>query len=235
MIDEKRNTFAPFDVLPHLRNSTVPTVFCDFDGVLNAMPFEEVWIGEGVIDTIAMITRSNWRIEARQPDPKKHFVWDRVEEGSTGGKTYTLRFSTELIEKFKELIESKRINFVWLTTWNADAVKVLNPLLGFPADTPYLPWFKAREEMGHGQGGKFRAIRDFFLESGDEGKHPFIWIDDVATDVYVDRTPEGYKVKPWYSFKEEHDVDSLILQPEHLYGINRNQWARIEKFVAKQA
>jgi len=215
-------------LLPHLRNADAPTFFCDFDGVLNALPHDQVWIGgeDKQIDTWTMLDRSNWEIVVREPDPKKHFVWDNVVMAETGGRTFPLRFSSELMDNIKALIASGDINFVWLTSWNEDSQKVLNPILGLPADTPYLPWEQRRSDYEHF--GKFTALKELLDEIEPDARQNFIWVDDVATRSFL------YRDNRYHNFKKKHGLSPLVIQTDPLYGIDRKEWARIERFIAKQ-
>ena len=218
------------DALPHLKDATVPTWFCDFDGVINAMPYERVWVGaEGRISEFDMYDPTNWKVVTHQPDESKHFGWDNVVEAETGGRTFTLRFSSELVDNIRALITSGAINFVWLTSWNEDSMRVLNPLLGLPEDTPYLPWYQHRSDYEHM--GKFSALKELLKEIAPSARKPFIWTDDVITKHFAPTDFEGRKNYVEYNFSQRLKVDSLIIQTNPLFGIDRREWALIEDFL----
>lgn len=219
--------------LPHLRGSTVPTFFCDFDGVINALPYERVWVGgdkgDGQMYSPELYNPDNWNIVVRQTDPALHFMWDEVVEVENSGQTFTLRFSTELVSNIMSLIHSGQINLVWLTSWNEEAVNTLNPLLGLPDDTPYLPWSQRRSDYSHR--GKYTALRTLVNAIPRDKRSPFVWVDDVATSSFINNAKKYQRSE--HNFKRSEGVSSLILQTDPLYGISRKEWARIDTFVRK--
>jgi hypothetical protein len=223
---EQFKGYSALDVLPFLAESKKPTVFCDFDGVFNAMPFQKMWVGD---KGASMWDSSNWKWVEVTPDPKKHFVWDRTEHVPVDNETYTIRFSTELVANFNRLIADERINFIWLTSWMEHSVSVLNPLLGLPLDTPFLPWLRHRQDYVHR--GKFTALKKLITDIPPEARQPLVWIDDVATESFI--TNSQKYIRSEFSFKSSLGVKSLVLQTEPEYGINRNEWGRIERFVQR--
>jgi hypothetical protein len=223
-----------YDLIERIRASGVPTVFCDFDGVLNVMPYDRVWVGDdeknGAWNSYGIWDKNNWKVVEVAPDPKKHFVWDNIVDMPSENGTFTLRVSTELATRLGDLIRSGAIQFVWLTTWREEAVKLLNPLLGFPEDTPYLPWARRRSDYTHI--GKFTALREFMEAIAPEERQPFIWIDDVATHDFINNAKKH--TRSTFDFKKKLGVSSLILETDPLYGISRSEMKRIDSFLLRQ-
>lgn len=231
---------------------TKPYFFCDFDGVLNVFPYEQEYTGpklNGMWDPAGNDPK-NWKITEIEPDPTKHFVWDEettVPHISYPDKTLRLRWSSELINNIKALIESDTVTFMWLTTWNEHTVG-LNKILGFPEETPFLRWWP-RGLSDYSQSGKGNYLLKH-MEKTNDTISPFIWVDDVATKSQVTElklypelfsTEDGYWVDrlkyededsyKWKGSLLQRDPLPLVLLTNEKVGIARNQWAMIEKYI----
>ena len=220
-----------------LPNLDKPIFFCDVDGVLNALPFERTWTGtekiHGVYDP-ALWDSKNWRVDRVEPDIKKSFALDQepvvllnknhhYDASEPKFSELQLRYSSTLIKRIRRLITEDKIAFVWLTSWKTEAVRLLNTEFGFPETTPFLDWATWSDL---GQARKGWALLEF-LESLDQ-KVPWVWVDDVATENYVARRYHDDRLDANFGPR-------LIIQTDPMWGINRNEMSRIEKFVHKHS
>jgi hypothetical protein len=226
-------------------NPNLPFWFCDVDGVINAIPFERKWVGtdEQAKDTFELMDRNNWALERLHPNLETNFEldneivleFDRNDEyqGILDPKLVTLkiRYSTELITQIRDLIVDNKINFVWLTTWKRQAVTKLNPIFGFPPETPYLEW---RTDGDDGQYNKIGGILDLYDDykrtNPEETPQPFIWVDDVVTKDYV--TTEKDKSRNYNNVLTSHTSNAnLVIQTDPFWGISRDEMNRIQEFI----
>lgn len=233
--------------------------FFDIDGVLNAFPFDRRWVGPstkglGMYD-FALHDPKNWKDYELEVDPEAYFVLDQKRTfdypSQYGGspRRLVLRFSSELIERINVLIDSDMIDFYWLTTWRENAQSLAAPLFGMDSSLPSLMWY-ARGMSDYTQSGKANAIEQFY--AGSESRR-FVWIDDVATENYLERDDESadvdddYYAAPWGESiremeREERErrlsfpkagVERLIIQTDPHFGISRSQWDAVEAFVSE--
>jgi hypothetical protein len=218
---------------------------CDFDGVLNPIPFEKEWVGpEHDVSAFGfeMIDPKNWKTVQREIDADVYFMPDRTEKVTVSDElgyesTYIIRWSTELVERISELVESGAIEFLWLTTWRQNAQDALAPLLGFDPGWKHLPWQSRRSDYDHV--GKLIALEDV-IDKGED--RPVVWIDDVATHRVENYSYlYGGEDRPYPESRDSrstlvnHDSGYLAVQPSTLFGISRAEWHAIEKFIESKA
>lgn len=244
-------------------SSIKPYLFCDVDGVLNALMYYKIWVGpELPPDTPwwdpMMTDRKNWGVERYKEDLKKEFLIDReacttlpAKQNGWGDiteeKKLILHWSSEVINTLRDLINSGKVDFYWLTTWRDDAVNLLNPLFDFPESTPFLQW-QNRGMSDYNQSGKGSAIYDLFRdkevwednkpyptrrlltdEEAAEVRKPFIWLDDVATSGSVNFPPSQYRRQN--HIQKTFKTKNLTIKTKPRSGINRKELAAIIRFA----
>lgn len=233
--------------------SDAPFFFCDVDGVVNALVYERVWVGEGsLLDTPwwheDYRDPKNWAVERYEADPVTAYVPDVEEFVDFPIKRYNaegvkevhktkkvvLNWSSELLSEMRELIVTGQVQFYWLTTWQESAVDILNDLFQFPKDTPFLDW-EPWMYRDYGQLGKADAIRGFFKKRQEEGirvaGEPFVWVDDSATQHLLNYPKFETRNAKMYGFKKMFGMNNLIIRPDEREGINRDEMAAIKRFV----
>ena len=151
---------------------------------------------------------------------------------------YRFEWLDFVAEKIAEWSKLDSVDFVWLTTWDKNAPKVLDPLLGIES-IGYLPWIK---KMGdHSHSFKKRAVED------DQGAYPskFVWVDDLATQTYgdeglfEDEDFEEFKKSKFYIPEPGDDLPKitadqyLAITPNKYVGLTHEHIASIEAFIAK--
>jgi hypothetical protein len=104
------------------------------------------------------------------------------------------------------------VNFYWLTTWNHQAVSILEPLTGIKS-VGVLPYNINLREI-HNQKTKY----DILKQHQENSITPFIWIDDVATQHYQK-----------HHFPE--DQPHLIIRTNKRFGITNDHMLQINEFI----
>lgn len=214
-----------------------PYFFCDVDGVINALPFERKFMPAKTIayseNDLASLNQDV--IDHRDfYNSRKHFKLDNEAKFTYWANTQydlEIHWSKELITKLRELIASDQIEFVWLTMWNEHAVELLNPLFNFPDTIKNLHVERVYNDKY--QSAKYESIKTLYSEFSKEEKRPFIWIDDVATAKFTTWPVLGEnndKDNPT-SVKKELGVNSLILQTDSRFGIQKSEWKAIMSYL----
>lgn len=216
---------------------TRPIFFCDFDGVLNAFPFEDVWTGPDDITSYDKVMHhpEYWEKQRLLPNLKTHFDLDKeiVIEDSNGVR-HKIIYSSELIERIKNLIHMNTLEFVWLTAWREQTQTLLNPLFDFPVTTPYLHWYSRRSD--YNEFGKTEAITQAFEAHPEANDIPFVWVDDVATKnkQNLDTTRPNFVDNQRNYHRSEFSkipAEKLIIATDPRWGISRKELAAIENFA----
>lgn len=119
---------------------------------------------------------------------------------------------------YKEPITSEiaqlPVKFIWLTTWNHQAVKIWEPLTGIRS-LEVLPYnFKLREFRTH------KTKYEILKAHQAANPSPFIWLDDVAT--------KHYNPADW-----ENNPEHLVIRPQKRYGITMDHVERMKEFIVK--
>jgi len=222
-------------------------MFFDFDGVLNPIPYREVWIGPENVsyNGFEMLNPKNWTVEELTIDPDLYFLPDHTEqiavvnEWSGKEKTYTIRWSSELIDRITALVATGKADFTWLTTWRQRAPELLAPLIGIDPTWKHADWQERRSD--YAQWGKTEPISEWL---GSGATEPFVWIDDVATKEFatdtLPRTAKERKRDPRFGGRFTHPIlattnPSLVLNTSLYFGVSREQWDAVETFVDTNA
>lgn len=230
--------WKPVTIDPHL-----PIWFCDVDGVLNGMPFEQRWVGPENFKPefdFEILNPKYWEVFEIEPDHENFFPLDNkvtvsfnqnmylyLDSFTPKYKNLTIRYSSELVERIAALVNAGKVNFVWLTTWQSEAIRLLNPIFGLPENTPFLNW---NHMSDLGQGRKGLALADLYEQL--ESKPKFVWVDDVATENFVNSGLTETGMYPiGETFPHMEGVESLIIQTDAHWGISRKEIEVIENFL----
>ena len=182
----------------------------DFDGVINAF---------GIIHELDL------------PDSPGFGKWASFKQKVTSElgyrQSYTIRWSSEMIERINAILDDPRVQLCWLTSWKTE---VLNP-----ARRMELAISSARQPVvidypitsSDDQIGKLSGISEFFKGVPDQAS--LIWVDD-----YLLAEDGGY-----YSMVEGCIIDLdfgeiLTMGPDSLIGISPEDMSVIEDFLASQ-
>lgn len=207
-----------------------PVLFCDFDGVINQFPYryERETDGSHAI-AVEYGGHTNYGFTREWFDGDEFFEPTDFILLETVKGTFPINYSSEMVERLRKLIVDDRIHFVWLTTWREEAVRLLNPLFGFPEHVTFLPWMQKLSDYNHG--GKAHAVMDYFEEDVRRRDGKMVWLDDVATKGFETWSDtEGFfdsKATVRFGFPNE----SLIMVTDEFYGISRAGMNVIESFV----
>lgn len=207
-----------------------PIIFCDFDGVINQFPYRWVKESDGSHDKeVEYGGHTNYGFFHKDFNDEKFFRADEFTMMPTHKGTFALSYSSEMVDRLRKLIVDDLVHFVWLTTWRAEAVSLLNPLFNFPEHVNYLEWSNKMSDHNHAFKGY--AIFDYFDEHPDERERKIVWLDDVATRGYANwREGEGFGSASLEAADNLPD-NRLVLLTDGLYGISRAEMNMIEEFV----
>lgn len=230
-------------------NPNLPFWFCDVDGVLSPIPYEKEWnapAGQSNLETTIMLMNDRgYTVKRVEADPSTHFpvetellipfnrAGDYEDFLPPNIKDVNIRFNTEAINRVREIILSGTVNFVYLTSWNHQAITLLNPVFGFPDTIPFLGWEGNHTDYGS-QYGKRNAIIDFYetLKKSGSTLPPFVWVDDQVT-VHHETIDSNGQPGRWNSLMREHtgEVDSLIIKTDTRWAISRDELTSVENFI----
>lgn len=163
-----------------------PILYCDVDGVINIASRR----AKGVM--VNTIRRSIPTVEKVFPQVPIRFRWNEA-------------ITTGLAEL--------PVRFIWLTTWNYQAVHLLEPLLGIKSES--VLYYKMQLNEFRNQKRKY----DLLKEHQASNPTPFIWVDDVAT--------KRYDPSHWLTHSNR-----LIIQPNPKLGVTDNHLQEIKSFLA---
>ena len=208
-----------------------PILFCDFDGVLNTFPYKyhrindeferENYAADGL--EILQHGANEYALQRYPIDEEQYFRADERFIAAAGNGSFIIHYSSEMVDRIRNLIDTGKIEFVWLSTWRAHTI-TLNEHLNF-RNVSWLDWEQKMSD--YNQVFKKVAIRDYFTENEPR---PFIWLDDVATigSVNFPEEDDGWDANPLF---KKYDLPSLIIKPFEQFGISRVELDAIEKFV----
>lgn len=197
-------------------------IFMDVDGVI--LPFAktlkdtEVFSGAGQVTTLTSV----------------------IYQGDVYEETGKVWWDAEVIEMVAELSRHPMVDFIWLTSWRANAPYALDPLLKIQS-VGFLPW--SAKMTDYSQSFKGVALQELFEASPAK----FVWVDDLANiksydeshyfapyesegDVivpsYLQIIPDSDELEPTPVIKEE---DYLVVTPNKYVGLTVDD---VEKIIA---
>lgn len=164
------------------------------------------------------------------PDWRVYELGSREDEES---KSYKIQWSTEVAQRLNTLVQDKRVQVIWLTTWYGHVGALLEQMgVQSRREMFYLPW-GGIGEFKRDQFYKAKALRRFFtgvnterVDSGTRKVH-MAWVDDLVLDDSRPRYRDGLP------FPEFDDSTSLLISPNENYGISRVELALIEDFTQR--
>lgn len=164
---------------------TKPILYCDVDGVINIASRR----AKGVM--VNTVRRSIPTVEKLFPQVPIRFRWN---------------------ESITDSLAELPVRFIWLTTWNYQAVQLLEPLLGIKSES--VLFYKMQLNEFRNQRRKYELLKAHQAENPS----PFIWLDDVATRFY---NPEHW----------DEAVNRLVIQPNPKQGVTKEHLQRIDSFL----
>lgn len=218
-----------------------PLLVFDIDGVLNRIPFEEIYIGPncghefgyywqtGVCEHYKDI--NNWEIRRWKLDAD---LFDDVPEDVHDGLQIHREWQTklwvseELRSELKRLEDSGKVDIIFLSLWGENT-RYLNGLMG--THFPYLeiPQKLSESETQAKHRSLFSFLRKVHLNHGSIP--PFTWTDDVVTEETYRGTIEQV-VSSWLRANGINEPANLIFHTEPEEGLKRSQWQQILDFIA---
>ena len=129
------------------------------------------------------------------------------------GQALTLRWRQETIESIAAISKHPSIEFWWLTAWQGEAVRVLDPLWGI-GSAGVIDWAEPYGDWMH------TSKRAAVLEDQELDATPFICIDDLAMQKLEEDSPLR---RP----------DSLLLAVNELVGLTLSDISAIHEFVER--
>lgn len=167
------------------------TIYCDVDGVFN------VYHQNNAL-TKTMLRRRLPSLGVYLPKLPLPFIWYE-----------------EISDLFvKNILVKHSPNLHWLTTWNDDAVSLIEPLTGIKS-TSVIPYHMGLKEVTT-QAYKYSLLK----EHQTQNPTPFIWIDDIAT--------KNYREEDWV----QHPAH-LVIQPMTKYGLTIKDIEKMEIFIER--
>lgn len=182
---------------PWLEQSDIPLLLCDVDGVLNVFGANQADI--------------QWSVGRADPDTGTA----RVGGWGSGGYKYTITWDPTIIDRLKQLHESGKIRFMWLTTWGHGANGDLRTLLGM--DEMAVAYHPSNSDL-HTRDDKWWKLRTvrWFVENNPDRK--IIWCDDeLARNTDATTFASGYNV--------------LCVGPPEYRGLTHDDLDKIEAFI----
>lgn len=233
-------------------DETRPTIFMDFDGVLNPLPYEKVWIGpetHGMYDP-ALWDRKNWRVDTLEPDLETaypitgEFVtkFDRwldypessrdaldAEAKSKRWRKTRANVMEDMLVELRRIIATYDLQLVYLTYWRREAMLRLEPELKL-GGIGYLDWYT---QSGRGHRLKIDALMDFYEATNI--RTPFAIFDDEST-IYLDTKTPMWPTKRMSEERrvlneELNTIPKLIFTQDPRWGVQRRELLELEKFA----
>lgn len=242
-------------------DETKPTIFIDIDGVINALPYERVWIGPegplpgGMWDP-GYNDPANWRLDTLTPDLELQYPISRqihveLDRWMDHPQSYIddylikkmperrykkirLNLMDEMLDELRGLIQKYDLQVVYLTFWRSEALRLLEPELKLGATT-YLDWFTG-SDRGHAL--KIDALASFYEQT--DIRTPFVILDDESTRGITHEGAQLWYSNPRYAeqypektvqTKELNSIPKLILQQDIRWGIERLDLQKIREFA----
>lgn len=208
-----------------------PVIFCDVDGVVNQFPYRYERETDGSHDVaVEYGGMMNYGFRRAWFDESVHFRDTDFVMVDTVKGLFPIVYSSEMVERLRLLIFSDAVEFVWLSTWREEAVRLLNPLFGFPSSVGFLPWLDRRGDSS--QNGKLNAVVDFFVQRPEFVDRKMVWLDDVATKGFETWVSGVGFVTPKVDLSDYGvNVDGLIVKTDEFFGLSREELTAVEGFV----
>lgn len=207
-----------------------PYMFIDFDGVLNALNREAVYVGKEPLTELKMIARDpkDWNVEVYDIDNELHYAPTSEGKAVLNNRTYIVQWSAEMVHDLNEILALGKITPIILSTWRQVGAEEVMPLIGL--NVPASNWLDFGDStLNAYEAGKLMALENLYLGLKREGNPTpsFVWIDDNATNYFHNlNNPAEQKLA-----QEFGAPSSLIVKPKARKGISRYEMTRIREFV----
>lgn len=169
--------------------SCKPILYCDVDGVINLSA------------KTAQVVREK-TVLLRPPFIFRHLA-------RMGPVPFKVRWRESMVETLSLL----PVSLWWLTTWNQQAVKLLEPLTGIRSEGVLNYHLGVREIRT--QPSKYTLLRLHQLAD----PRPFIWVDDIAT--------QHYRESDWVN-----PPPHLIIRTVKNHGITDEHLEEMRNFIS---
>lgn len=207
-----------------------PLLLSDFDGVINAPTNHLFWTdsySKGIYPDPEIHHH-----EDRVLDELIHYTTDSVHYHEGGYGVNKLRWSSELVSDYRNLIVNDQVEFIWFTGWKEGAVKILTPLFNFPNAEQYIAPINPGETVSDiGHVWKIEAIIDLY-KNQPKGR-PFIWLDDLVTEQFRNTPDKGEKFD--WLMEQIGNPPALIMHIDERYGVTRKDMQQIHEFIQKHS
>lgn len=211
-------------------NIMKPVLFCDFDGVINQFPYTYMRETDGShVLAVEYGGHTNYGFLKSFYNEELFFPSDEFFLLDTVKGTFPINYSNEMVDRLRKLIVEDKVEFIWLTTWRDEAVRLLNPLFGFPEHVGFLPWQQKMSDYNHA--GKGHAAMDYFEDNPSFRDRGMIWLDDVATRRLETWHEDSGFVENEAAERLGFPKDKLIMLTDESFGITRAGMDAIEEFV----
>lgn len=215
-----------------------PVLFCDFDGVINQFPFKYARETDGSHNVVLEYNgQTSYGFLREEFDNEKFFEHTNFVMLETYKGTFPISYSSEMVERLRNLILSDKVEFIWLTTWRDEAVRLLNPMFDFPDNLTFLHWQSRMSDYNHA--GKSHAVMDYFEEDPTRLGRKMVWLDDVATrdfKTWDDKTGfienKRAEMTGYNSSVKVFPENKLIMLTDEFFGISKAGMSAIENFVS---
>lgn len=191
----------------------------DFDGVLNVFPDAKM-LRRGGQDRLGWLKPGDPRLPLYSLG--NAFRFDRSKRlslGSPYGKV-RIRWSGELADAYRRLVEPGIVELDWLTTWQP-FTRLLDLELGWVGLSETVRWYDPVTGAGRLTGKLTAVLRRIEVERDSPDPKPIIWIDDE--ECHPNRLSDIEAARP--------AMPVLMVRPDERIGISRRQWALVERFV----
>jgi hypothetical protein len=231
---------------------TLPFLFIDIDGVVNPVPYEREWTGAEDFgkDPLAVYNPKNWRWNKIQSDPKLHYEITREitveldkwagerplnenpanrKDGFKRYRSLIISLMDGMLEELREIIQSHKVQVVYLTYWRSEAIRLLESELQLGA-IGYLDW--SADYGDHAL--KIAALSNFYRDN--DLSVPFVVIDDEALKGIRTSTQLWYPKRDSteaenLAIERLNDISRLYLEPDPRWGIDRGQLQQLRSFL----
>lgn len=141
---------------------TQPTLFLDFDGVINFSASIAAYLREPA--GLGYVRRTTI---------------------SCNGNDWIVRWSAELVQSLNTLKRETGFEWQWLTTWLGASVDLVDEALGTHSDG-YLRWDPDSDLSAANDPNAVRNARKYqaLVRKVRLRPAPFVWVDDVATSAF---------------------------------------------------
>lgn len=207
-----------------------PYIFIDFDGVLNALNQEAVYVGKEPLTELKMVFRNpkEWKVEVHDIDNEFHYTPTAEGKAVLNNKTYTVQWSEEMVHDLNEVLALGKITPIVLSTWRQVGAEEVMPLIGL--NVPSSNWLDFGDStLDAYEAEKLMALENLYLGLKRESNPTpsFVWIDDNATNYFHNlNNPAEQKLAQEFSAPS-----SLIVKPKARKGISRYEMTHIREFV----